>query len=617
MSDLPEDVRIVYISPLGVETEITRNVLFADAYFELQAAAVPGSFHLTVKDVDRNQEFVSGGRVELYLGTGGQYWRKMFGGFVSVPTRDFFFSALDTSKPVTGRRWSLDGVDYNYLLDKRVLRNPANYIGLIPKIPVGTNGNDQHVISRFSSYFDLGFSGGGSINVIDKVQLVNDFDETFVWPTQGETMRSVLDAIVIDTTRIGLYACIYWLSPSEGANGADLNWLAIQDTQAPWGFSDIPDGTNYIGWRDGTASEDGGSVINEDFIWGGSPFTGSGAVVLGHASNTDSISAHGRWQLAENHPGDELYKSQKQVNARAKALISGTTSGTSPVTGAQGLVNPDLQYTLTWFAHDVPISLGRLHLIPGMVTNFKLWSFSQDGGLTPYSPVPGVEGVNVPLRQVKITFPTLPGDNPNADPLTFVQFEGTFGLQMSDPVWWWQYMRNMRPKPQPAPVIVADGTSPATPPYGSYYTFAPKESPDGVRTVFSLVPNYMPGSLQVSLNGLVQSKGTSFTETDPAADGGGTFTFAVAPLAGDVILCDCRTTGTGAVRDTSIVGFGALATGGSGYADVHVTTLEPTGLRVAHGRPVGQQPEHHLRRERDHRPRTPASRHQREEQLHP
>ena len=522
---VPEDITINYIDPSGFTTDITSSCTYIDAYFELQAAAVPGSFHLTVKDPDQTLGFVSGGRIEMLLGT-----VKMFGGFLTQVTRDFFFSALDTSTPVTGRRWSLDGVDYNYLLDKRVLRNTSDYTHLIPSVAVGANGNDAHIISLFSSYFDLGFTGGGTLDVATKVTHVNDFTVKYVWPSQGETMRAVLDSLVIETTIHGQLACIYWVDAA-----ARLNWLALQTTAAPWGFSDIPNGTTFIGWRDGTVTDDGTSVINEVFVWGGSPIGTNGTVVLAHKSNSTSITDNGRWQLGENHPGEDRFKSQAEVDARANALISGDTSGTSPVTGAQGLVNPDRQYVLTWFAHDVPLSAGvRQHLIPGMVTTFNLWSFSEDNGVTPYV-------IDVPLRQVKITFPTLPSTNPGNNPLTYVQFEGTFGLQMSDPVWWWQFLRKMRPQPQPAPVVGTDSGS-ATFPYGSYYADVAEEAANSSRTLFTILPPYIPGTLQVYTGTggtlTLQTKDVVYSETDPDV---GSFTFVSAPATGTDVYCQART----------------------------------------------------------------------------
>jgi hypothetical protein len=543
---IPEGVEIRYTSPDGgTVLDITGSVLYADAYFEMQSAAVPGSFHITVKDPDRQLFFTSGGVVEMWIGG-----KKMFGGFVSVPTKDFFFAALDTSEPVTGRRWSLDGVDFNYLLDKRVLRNTSDYTHSIPDLSLA-NSNDKHIISLFGNYFDLDFSGNNNIIVTgNTIEHANDFTVKWKWPTQGSTMRQVLDALVIETTIHGATACVYWLD----ANAA-IRWVALQTTAAPWGFSDYPSvatgrtgwtqGTadtvptesfiEFIGWREGSASEDGSSVINEVYVWGGSPLGSSGTVRLAHRYNQPSIDAHGRWQMAEAHPGEDGFKSQAEVNARANALISGVTSGTSPVNGAQGLVNPDTQYNLTWFAHDVPLDGNdvRMHLIAGDVVTLNLWSFSEDNGETPFA-------IDLPLRQMRITFPTLPSDNPNDEEYrTYVQFQGTFGLQMSDPVWWWAFLRQMRPAPQAAPIITTDNGS-GTYPYGSYFTGSPKESPNGSRTDFSIIPTYWAGSLEVYIGG-IQQVASAFTELVPDDPSGGTFRIITPPSSTDTIVCRCRT----------------------------------------------------------------------------
>lgn len=515
----PEGVTINYISPGGTTTDITRHVVFEDAYFEAQSAAIPGSFHITVSDPGRTLSFASGGRIELYLGP-----TRVGGWFITQPQRSFFLPVSDTSRPVLTRRWVLDGVDYNLLLDKRILRRPSNYLAQIPDVAAGHS--DHYVIGLFADYFDLGFSGGGSLNVAsDLVRIVNTFDAGFTWPTQGSTMREVLDAIVIETTIHGNTACVYWVD-----GDAHLNWQGLQDTVAPWGFSDAPDGVDFIGWRDGEAVEDGSGVINEVFVWGGAPISESGPVVLGHKWNDTSINDHGRWQMAENRGGETGFKSQAQVNARANALISGDTSGTSPVTGAQGLVNPDDQYTLTWFAHDVPMSSGvRQHLVPGMVTTFKLWSFSDDGGANPYE-------LNVPLRQMRITFPTLPSDNPGDETLAYVQFQGTFGLQMSDPVWWWEWLRKSKPKAQASPVETTNNSS-GTYPYGSYFNDTALESADGSLKAFSITPPYIPGTIQVWVDGLLIAPG-KFSETNSSA---GQFSLTTAPAAGVDVVVACRT----------------------------------------------------------------------------
>lgn len=66
----------------------------------------------------------------------------------------------------------------------------------------------------------------------------------------------------------------------------------------------------------------------------------------------------------------------------------------------------------------------------------------------------------------------------------------------------------------------------------------PVESPNGSRVIFTLPSSnvYIANSLRVMLNGQVLTKVGDFTETT-----GSTFTFVVAPITGDIIRLDYRT----------------------------------------------------------------------------
>lgn len=509
-------VAIDYTAPGGTASGITNHVLFGDAYFESQLAAIPGQFQMTVKDEDQTLDFVTGGEITLSI-DGSKY----YGGFITQVSRTFAVPADDTvSQAVSAvktRQWKLAGVDYNVLLDKRILRNTSDYTHIIPSITTSTQDGDI-IKNDFGTYFDL-----SGLDVATKVTNVNTFAGGWTWPTQGSTMRQVLDALVIQSTLSGsTYATLYYVDAAK-----DLNYLALQTATAPFGFSDnAPDGTTFIGFRDGTATEDGSSIANDVFVWGGSPWASGGGIVLGRATNSTSVSAHGRWQLAESDFGQPGLGIQAGVTARANALVSGATTGTSPVTGAQGLVNPDLQFTLTWFAHDVPTTSGvRNHLLPGFVTTLDLWTFSTDGGATPFT-------YDVPARQIQVTFPSLKEDG-----TSYVQFTGTFGIQLSDPVWLWQYLLRKRTN-SGVTLVAASNPGSTAPPYGSLFQGAPTESPDGSRTTFSIPFAYISGTTQVYLNGLDQLLATSYTESAPAS---GQITFTFAPVSADTIWIVCRT----------------------------------------------------------------------------
>lgn len=523
----PSTVAITYTAPGGSPADITSYVLFRDCYFESQLAAVPGAFSITVRDMAQTQSFVTGGTITLSVDG-----VLLYGGYIRTVTRQFAVPVDKTTTPsaVVSRQWLLTGVDYNILLDKRVAHktplSDTSQIGITP------NDYDGNLIrNNLATYFDL----PSGFDATTKVANVNSFTaatlgaSTMFWQ-QGETLRSFLDQFVVSSTRTdngaAFYATVYYIDAAMR-----LNYLAIQNQSAPFGFSDKPDGSTFIGFRDGSQSEDGSSIANDVFVWGGSPFTANGTVVVGHATNTTSVTAHNRWQLADVHPGDDLYKSQNQVNARANALISGLTTGTSPVTGAQGLVNPDELYTLTWFGHDVPLSGGSpQHLTPGMVVPLNFWTFSTDGGSTPYS-------ISVPLRQIKVSFPNLsPITSPSK---AWVQFEGTFGILLSDPVWLWSYLlkRGIQGNQQ-APLVATTSSTSTTFPYGSIYQGIPTPNPPAGGTLFTIPTAYIPGATEFYKNGLILTLNTDYTESSPTA---GQYTLTVAPTGTDKLYVVART----------------------------------------------------------------------------
>lgn len=82
-----------------------------------------------------------------------------------------------------------------------------------------------------------------------------------------------------------------------------------------------------------------------------------------------------------------------------------------------------------------------------------------------------------------------------------------------------------------------------TPDNGTYGLIA--GTVNGSTTVFTVSQaQYISGTLQIYLNGLIQLQGASddWKETTPAS---GTFTFNTAPLTGDIITAIYRTTGSG------------------------------------------------------------------------
>ena len=503
----------ITITVAGVD--ITNDVIFASCSFESQMAALPGTFELTVKDVDQTHSFITG--AEVILDVDGD---TLYGGYVTQVSEKFAFPVVDTTDPgnVTARQWVLRGVDYNVLFDKRVLRNTSDYLHHLGTYPANTQAGFI-IRDGIPNFIDVP-SGFDVTSEVDDVVTPNP-DSTWAWMEQGTTWRRQMD----DLARWG---AVYYINADRF-----LLFKAVEDSEAHWSFSDTPDrgsipigyGTKpTIGFRDGEFTEDGTNIVNDALVWGGSEW--SDGIVFARRQNTTSINVHRRWQIAETHFGD--LKSQAQVDARANVIVDGTVSGTSGNL-TRGLVNPQRTARCVWFDKDVPAdpNLGgaKSNLRPGDVVTFTLNVLG--------SPLQ----FDLPLRSVRLTFPERPTAGTPGD--TYIQFDGFFGLQLSDPWWLWRYIRDKNASTPRATAIVATATNTSTTvAYGTIGTFTPSPACDGATTLFTIPFGYIGGTLQVYLNGLVQRRNVDYTESGST---NGEFTMTSAPISTDNLYVICRT----------------------------------------------------------------------------
>jgi len=507
--------------------DITTDVLYDGASFESQMGALPGTFEFTIKDSLQVYSFTTGAEVTLDVdGT------RLYGGYLTSFTEKFAFPVDLTAVPanVKTRQYVLRGVDYNVLFDKRVLRKTSDYEHHLALFPAGSAIGALVRDPLCSTYLDIpaGFDTTSQVTATT----TGNPDEQGSFMEQGTTWRKQME----DFARWGV---VYYLTAAK-----QLYVKEVEDSLAKWQFSDkpnrypIPSGYSYlptVGFREGEFTEDGTLIVNDALVWGGSEW--SNGIVFARRTNDASIAARGRWQIAETHFGE--YKKQARVTARANVIVDGTVSGTSGAL-TRGFVNPQRMAKVTWFAHGVPTDPNaggaRAHLRPGDITTFILYTLGTDAAH------PLI--LDLPLRSVVITFPGL-------DPLGngYVQFEGTFGLQLSDPWWLWKYLRDRRD--DVAQLIVATTTDTSgggggggNPPvqYGTTGGFTPLPSPDGSTTVFNL-PNgygYVNGTTEVYVNGLRYFSPANYTESDPTT---GEITFLVAPSSTDVLYVVARLTG--------------------------------------------------------------------------
>ena len=516
-------------------TDLTNNVLPSSARFEGQMNAMPGSCEFVVRDREQVLSFVTGDEIEMKL-DGADYW----GGYVSSVTMGYF-TIVDTANPagVQVRKWTIRGVDFNCLFDKLVIRNEADYLHAIVDPTAGAfDGELIRYALTDALYYDI----DPAFDVITDVDDITPpalpaVSSTWAWPEQGSKLRELLNDL-----RLFSGAVFYF------AAGKKLFYKALEDVESRWGFSDAPNhaaitgAAGYqgatIGFREIEAVESGGpaGMVNDAFIWGGSEWSGSGGTVFAREENTTSITAHGRWQMAETHFGETGFKTQDGVDARADVIVNGGPVEELPV-GAYdpGLKFPQWTITLLWNAFDVPrLAAVPQHLRAGDLVYIDLETFG-DG-----SPLQKV----LPLRSVTTTFvgvkePSDPDYDPADDEIAFAQIRGTFGLQPNDPNTLWGFLLNLPTRTAQRVVAPAtvDGSNPA--PYGALFTGEPEPATDGVETVFELPDDrgYIVNTTELYHDGLLLRRGIDYTESDPE---NGEVTLTVAPT--EWLWIVCRTT---------------------------------------------------------------------------
>lgn len=525
----PSDIRITIN-----DQDLTDRVLFSSARFEGQLGAMPGTADVTIKDDDQTLDFTTGDEMTLTI-DGVRQW----GGFILSATRTFAFPAVDTTDPdaVTARQWKLTGVDYNILFDKRIVNNPDDPTHHLPFYTLDKTMGELLRTELFTLYLDLSGDGLDTTTYVDDM-FAPRFDadgnpdpngtKDGSWPQQGSTWRQAME----DFAQFG---AVYYIDADK-----NVHFHAVETTSAAWGFSDVPnflplpDASATYGMREFEEIEDATALADDAFVWGGSEWAGaSGGTVFARKQNTSAIDEHGRWQYAETRFGE--LKDQGMVTARANVIVSGNTTGAVGGDTARGLAVDQKQIRMSWFAHAVPTLGGnKAHLRPSDVVTTTMYVLGTGG-------VPLT--IILPLRSVRISFPTLPSSGvvPGA-PMTFVRFDGFFGVQLSDPWWLWKYLRDISPGGVrlPQAIATADGTTTAAI-YGTIGNFSLSPSPpDGVTTIFTIPFAYVDQTIQVYKNGRLLIPDTDYTESSPET---GEITFTTAPTAADALWATCRIAG--------------------------------------------------------------------------
>lgn len=503
----------IVISLDGVD--ITDRVIFETASFEGLINAQPGVCEFTVHDDDQTLNPVSGDEITLDV-DGVRLW----GGYLTHHTRRHPFPADEVptnAAEYTKRWWVLRGVDYNILFDKRVIRRTTDYLHSIPAI-AGSTQDGAAITSLFTNYIDMP-SGFDVSTFVDNITTVSS-NGTSPWSymQQGSKVREQMEQLTFRS------AAVYYFDANK-----NLHWHSVEDIESRWGFSDQP---NYspitttpvefqnatYGFREVEAVEDGTGFVNDALIWGGSEWAGSGSTVFARTEDATSISTHGRWQVGEAHFGEPGFGIQAGVTARANAIVLGPP-GADAYGQQKGFRFSQWSFNFTWHDRNVPeISGTKIHLTPGQLVTIELSTFGETKLL--------------PLRSLRISFPE---GNP-ANLKTYVRFDGQFGLQLGDAFTLWRYL--IKNQNRQIPRVATVNTASPSSPHGAIFSGEPSPAPNGSETEFTITFGYIPGTTQVFKNGLIQVRGTDYTESDFEI---GKITFTSAPSSGSQLWVVCRT----------------------------------------------------------------------------
>lgn len=504
--------------------EISDRVVYNQTSFQSQANPIQGQFKVVVRDMEHDFAPSVGAKLTCHIDD-----VPIFGGYLMRLGRGNFFPAADTSSPSTvrSRKWILEGPDFNVLFDKRVLRNTADYTSAL-EVPVGKRTISKAFAYLMNNFIDVpdGLDFVTHRDVIDTMYGTDENGGLYVG--QGKTLREQMD----DFADNG--AVIYYIDADFAVHLHRYEVLL-----SPWVFTDVASaGPTAVRFREGEYVKDFTRVATEALVWGGStirkPGGPAGEIVFAkypqapaedatwhgelqsaerEQAAIDRRNELGRWQIAEERAGQANYLTLGSVKNRAFVIINGP-AGAVPTNGVEaGFSRPLEQMTASWFAHDVP---SAQHVRPGYLQTFILYSQGPEG-----SPLV----TTLPCRSMRVTFPTLPTDNPGGE--TYVRFDGEFGTNYGDSRHLWRFLKKNRGRIGEATVVV-DNYSDSAPP-GSLATVWPNETANGTRTTFTYPYTFYLDQFDLFLNGLFQRPNIDYTY-DAASK---TITFMTAPGVGD------------------------------------------------------------------------------------
>ena len=363
-------------------TDITADCLITGANFEYLTDGNIGSASVVIKDTrggPYNPGWVTVGQ-EMTLDVDGV---RVWGGFVMKVTRLYPFPALTNEDPDTeARYWQLTGNDYNILMRRRKLYNKEDPTLQMKIYKAEDSPTDKEIIRDMCNlYLDIeddGFeagTGGDVINLDDVIELgelywVEECTEEWQAASPGmdwaDGMRSIVD----------WSGGVFYIGPksSDDAHlGPTLYYHDVNSATGPYEVNDRPaSDVGSKGIREFSHNLSAVDMATEALVWGAG--LGSQEVVFWRETATTQQNTYGTWQWSDFH--QSMYK-QECVKHRAKTYIHGSRLS------KRGHKEPVESWDITTYQPDFQV---------GDVVDVSSY-------------IHGVQD-NVPIRRMKITFPT-------------------------------------------------------------------------------------------------------------------------------------------------------------------------------------------------------------------
>jgi hypothetical protein len=485
--------------------DITDRVVFSQTMFTSQANPMQGSFKVVVRDPDQDFSPVAGQKLSCHIDG-----VPLFGGYLMRIGRGNFFPAADTATPseVRSRKWTLEGPDFNVIFDKRVMYKASDFAAKL-SVPSGKRTITKAFKYMMNNFIDV----PSGLNYSTYVDTIYDEIEGGEAAFGGDQGSSLLAQSTTWRKQMEDFAdhsgIIYYIDADF-----KLHLHAYETVLSDWTMTDYKAGGSTVRFNSGEYGEDFTRVTTEALVWGGSSYkvsdggTGGDIVFKKYPDYPisspreqramDRLDTYGRWQMGEEHVGQDNYLTQKSVRVRARVIIDGPT-GAVPTHGLEGgFSRPLKRMSCTWYAHDVP---NGDHVRPGYMMDFIL--YSQGSGGNPLI-------FRLPMRSMSVTFPTKP-ETANE---TYVQFQGDYGVAYSDRRYLWKWLRRNRASitsvSSAAYASLADNNSTSVV-TGTKATVYPLETANGSLQYFTLPFTFFEDQIELYINGLYQRLNIDYT----------------------------------------------------------------------------------------------------------